>query len=104
MDLIKQAQLKQNQQAPGMLLTTSKTTGSSSNREEKTQESVSASTIGREKDFSTSKALALSLTPSVAMSLGPGSMPPTIITPPSGDQASSLNPPPTNFSRQVRSY
>ena len=105
LDLIKQAQLKQNQQAPVMLLTTTKTTGSTSSRDEKTQEPVSASAMGREKDFSTSKALALSLTPSsVAMSLGPGSIPPTIITPPSNDQASSLNPPPTNFSRQVREY
>ena len=93
--------MKQPQHAPGMLLTTSKNTGS---REEKIQESVSGSEMVREKDCTTSKALALSLTPSLAMSLGPGSIPPTIITPPSNDQVSSLNPQQSTFSRQVRRY
>ena len=59
-------------------------------------------TSGQPKDteFNTTKALSLSLAPSVAMTLGSGAIPPTIVTPPSNDQKSLLSQPPT-FARQV---
>ena len=104
LDLIKHAQLiKNQQQQPGsMLLTTSTPTDDSiTDRNEKAQTSVSNSEMFREKDFSKANALALSLAPSMAMPLGPGTIPPEIIAPPSSEPASSLKPPQNTFLRQV---
>ena len=96
LDLIKHAQLKQSQQSSGISLPTSKVP----NLNTKPQDASPAPDANREK-CTTTKALALSLAPSVAMSLGAGSIPPTVITPPTNELTTSLNPPSVSFTRQV---
>ena len=100
LDLIKHAQLKQSQQSSGISLPTSKVTISTNIGNTKPQDASPAPDANREK-CTTTKALALSLAPSVAMSLGAGSIPPTVITPPTNELTTSLNPPPVSFTRQV---
>lgn len=102
LDLIKQAQLKQSQQSPGMSLPTSIPTISTHVGNTNAQDASITTEAFKDKDCTTTKALALSLAPSVAMSLGSGSIPPTIITPPTNEQPTSLIQHPGSFTRQVR--
>merc|ERR1711981_1207614 len=81
LDLIKQAQLKQSQQSSGITVTTSKATISTNAGNTIPQDACPTPEAIKDK-CTTTKALALSLAPSVAMTLGAGSIPPTVITPP----------------------
>ena len=73
----------------------------SNNANKYTQELKATSGQPKDTEFNTTKALSLSLAPSVAMTLGSGAIPPTIVTPPSNDQKSLLSQPPPAFARQV---
>ena len=102
LDLIKQAKLKQSQRGVGLSPSPSKPNVASTVKNITSQESFPDPAKLKEKDRSTSKALSLSLGPSMAMSLASGSIPPTIITPPTIEQPTSIIPqPPVSFSRQV---
>ena len=102
LDMIKQAQLKQNQQSSGKALPNSKSPICTNSAITKPQHVTTTHDALEDNSCTTTKALALSLGPSVAF--GSISIPPKIITPPTIEQASSLSQPPVSFTRQVRNY
>merc|ERR1712018_899167 len=99
----KQAQLKQSQQSPGISLPTSIPTISTNVGNTNPQGTSITTEAYRDQDCTTTKALALSLAPSVAMSLGSSTVPPTIVTPPTNEQPTSLIHHPGSSTRQISS-
>ena len=101
--MIKQAQIKQTQSRSGI--------SQPSNLSNEASKGVVAPTIthdprmvsapSKDTDNSTAKALSLSLAPSVAMTLGSGTIPPNVLTPPSNEQKGLLSQPQVPFARQV---
>jgi len=57
----------------------------------------------KDAESSTAKALSLSLAPSVAMTLGSGTIPQNVLTPPSNEQKVLLSQPQVPFARQISS-
>lgn len=103
LDLIKQAQLKQSQRGAGISPLPSTPNVSTNVGKVNFQEASPDSLTLEEKNRSTSKALSLSLAPSVQISLGSGSIAPTIITSPGNEQPTSLIQHPGSFLRQISS-
>ena len=102
LDMIKQAQLKQTQSLPGIPQNSNKSTDPSKGVTSTTQDSRIATGPSKDTECNTAKALSLSLAPSVAMTLGSGNIPPTVLTPPSNEQKGLLSQPQVPFARQVR--
>ena len=103
LDLIKQTQAKSTQNHTGIPQNSIKPLDQpkSNNANKYTQEFKATSEQPKDTEFNTTKALSLSLAPSVAMTLGSGAIPPTIVTPPTNDPKSLLSQPPPTFARQV---
>ena len=103
LDLIKQTQAKSTQNHTGIPQNSIKPLDQpkSNNANKYTQEFKATSGQPKDTEFNTTKALSLSLAPSVAMTLGSGAIPPTIVTPPTNDPKSLLSQPPPTFARQV---
>ena len=103
LDLIKQTQAKSTQNHTGIPQNSIKPLDQpkSNNANKYTQELKATSGQPKDTEFNTTKALSLSLAPSVAMTLGSGAIPPTIVTPPTNDPKSLLSQPPPTFARQV---
>ena len=102
LDLIKQAQIKQTQKGSGIPQPSIKPTDIPKvDNPTSTQDSTATSGQFKDTTCNTTNALALSLAPSMAMTLGSGTIPPTIVTPPSNEQKMLLVQPPPSFTRQV---
>ena len=103
LDMIKQAQIKQTQSRSGISQPSNISNDPSKGgaAPKTTQDPRMASSPSKNAESSTAKALSLSLAPSVAMTLGSGTVPPNVLTPPSNEQKILLSQPQVPFARQV---
>ena len=103
LDMIKQAQIKQTQSRSGISQPSNIPNDPSKGgfAPKTTQDPRMVSAPSKDAESSTAKALSLSLAPSVAMTLGSGTIPPNVLTPPSSEQKVLLSQPQVPFARQV---
>ena len=101
--MIKQAQIKQTQSRSGISQPSNIPNEPSKGgfAPKTTQDPRMVSAPSKDAESSTAKALSLSLAPSVAMTLGSGTIPPNVLTPPSNEQKVLLSQPQVPFARQV---
>ena len=101
--MIKQAQIKQTQSRSGISQPSNIPNEPSKGgfAPKTTQDPRMVSAPSKDAESSTAKALSLSLAPSVAMTLGSGTIPPNVLTPPSNEQKALLSQPQVPFARQV---